>query len=337
MLTESLHFAAPWYLLLTLAAIPVLWLPNRRRAALGHSQVSIHTNISGMKLSSLIPTACQAALIVALAITAAQPQLDHSVHRLIKQSRDFVITVDVSGSMDTELSDRQQQSFALKSSAQTQTATTTRAKPTRAEAAEAGVREFLLHRDGDRVGLITFDDRCYYNEPLGEKRSVEKKLPEILYKGSGTNFDGLGDSSSEEGAIHCSIKHLRQLGKAQSQVLIMVTDGEDSLEPKRALELANELSQYHIRMYVLGVGEDWVGATKPDLQKFVESIGGKVIRVGDVQQMQDGFALIDRLEKSEIISDTQSTTVELYPFTTLACAFILIFLIGSAALLRDDV
>ncbi|MFX4944945.1 hypothetical protein ABTB59_19400, partial [Acinetobacter baumannii] len=78
----------------------------------------------------------------------------------------------------------------------------------------------------DRVGLITFDDRCYYSEPIGKPESVVKKLDAILHSGGGTNFDGPSPSAREPGAIQCSIQHFVDMHATKTRVFIMVTDGE---------------------------------------------------------------------------------------------------------------
>jgi hypothetical protein len=301
--------------------------------------------------------------IVLIVAALAQPQIIHKIVHQTIQTRDHVITVDVSGSMDSALNDPDQLKFAAAQAASksqpnaapkanspaapspatpgaTQPATANASAPkppTRAEAAREGVRQFLLRRKNDRVGLITFDDRCYYNEPIGKPEAVAKKLDAILYKGGGTNFDGPSPSASEPGAIQCSIEHFIDMKATKQRVLIMVTDGEDSIDSDRANELAQEIHEQHINMFVLGVGEGWSKSEKTDLQKFVSrpEVKGEVIVVGDAKQMNAAFDRIDQLEKSNAEIDVQQNAQDLYPYFVLAAFLVLLIWTGASAAVRE--
>jgi hypothetical protein len=348
-----MHFAAPLYFLLVLVALPCLWFAARRRKALGHSQVSIHDSIRSMPLLGRAPSICRVLFLTTLIVTAAQPQLIKLLTHLVIQTRDFLMTIDTSGSMNGDLKDPEQLKFAAitaqtaapaTSTAPDPTAATTAAPaaekpkvPTRAMAAREAVRQFLLRRKNDRVGLITFDDRCYYNEPIGKPESVAKKLDAILHKGNGTNFDGPSSTSKEPGAIECSIRHFVEMHATQTRVLIMVTDGEDSIDDDRAQVLGKAIHDEHIKMYVLGVGESWNGSTKQKLQEFVErpEVGGQLIRVGDTQQMREAFELIDKLETSKAETEALKQAEELYQYLAGASFLLLFVWVCIAAYVRD--
>jgi hypothetical protein len=363
----TMHFAAPFYFLTALVIIPCLWWAKRQRKALGHSQVSTLQGINSVPLLGRLPALCRMLFIVLIVAALAQPQIIHKIVHQTIHTRDHVITVDVSGSMDSALVDPEQLKFAAAQTASkpnaapgakspsappatppaastpatpgaTQPATAAPPKPpTRAEAAREGVRLFLLRRKNDRVGLITFDDRCYYNEPIGKPEAVAKKLDAILYKGGGTNFDGPSPSASEPGAIQCSIEHFVDMHATKQRVLIMVTDGEDSIDSDRANELAQAIHEQHINMFVLGVGEGWSKSEKTDLQKFVErpEVKGEVIHVGNAKQMGEAFDRIDKLEKSNAEIDVQQDAQDLYPYFILAAFLVLLIWISASALVRE--
>jgi Ca-activated chloride channel family protein len=352
-----MHFAAPLYFLSILFIFPCLWFARRQRKALGHSQVSALQGINAVPIVGRLPSICRLLFVSLVVAALSQPQIIHKIVHTTIQTRDFLVTVDVSGSMDSALVDTDQQKFAAPSASTTpqpgaaptaevgsspvpasQPATATPPKPpTRAEAAREGVRQFLLRRKDDRVGLITFDDRCYYNEPIGKPEAVAKKLDAILYKGGGTNFDGPSPSASEPGAIACSVEHFADMHATKQRVLIMVTDGEDAIDEDRAAVLAQAIHDQNIKMFVLGVGEGWSKSEKSDLQKFVErsDVRGSVIRVGDAKQMRDAFAQIDRLEKSNAEIDVQEDAQDLYPYFVIAAFLVLLIWISASAFVRE--
>jgi hypothetical protein len=358
-------FAHPLWFLLTLMIPPVLWFAKGRRSTLGHSQVSIHKNVRSMPILGWAPTFFLILFIVGLSVTAAQPQRSELINKHVL-ARDFVISVDVSSSMTTVLQDPAQKDFAAPSMPQAKTQPDPSVDPelaayqaifgyggdddesgppppkgpTRAMAAREGVKQFLDHREGDRVALLTFDDRVYYSEPLGLNiNAVRLKLDDILHSGGGTNFDGPSAGSPNVGAIQGAIRHFRELSTSKTKVFIMVTDGEDSIHPERADELARQMNELHIKMFVIGVGESWKGSTVPDLQKFVErpDMNGLVIRAGDAQQLRDGFAKIDQLERTDTELGGTEVKHELYPVCAELTLVALFCMLLSAMLVKEEV
>lgn len=344
-----MSFANPMLLVLLLAIVPILWLASKRRKSVGHPQVDMHKNLRGVPLAGWIPILLLVAFWSALVVGIARPRLTEHTEKQTIQSRDFVVVVDVSGSMSSALQDPAQQTFAGQQPGQTTgqtpnspttTPTDPPKPPTRANAAREGVRLFVKERNGDRVALMLFDDQVYYVWPLTTDLSViDKKLPLIdQYNGGGTNFAGPDpdNSWSKRGGIQGAIDHFRDASTAKTKVLIMVTDGEDSMNPKRVEQLTQQMRELGIKIYVLGVGEGWVNGGTNDLRQFTENLGGKVIPVGDAQQMRDGFALISQLEKSQVVIERETGYREIYQYFLIAGVIFGCLYLLSAALVRED-
>jgi hypothetical protein len=213
--------------------------------------------------------------------------------------------------------------------------------PTRAMAARQGVKLFLDHRivNTDRVALLTFDTRVYFSEPLGfNLKSIYNKLDDILFSGGGTEFEADCVPGVGCGAIQGAINHFKQATTSgDTRVLIMVTDGEDSMHAERIEALTRQIQQMHIKMYVIGVGESWLKTEPTDLQKFVESEGvnGMVIKAGNAQQLRDGFAEIDKLEAKDTKVTGTEVKQQYYPICALITALILIGLLFARAVVQD--
>ncbi len=368
---HSVHFAHPLYFLLILLTVPALWFAKLRRSTLGHSQLDIHGNLRSMPLLGWAASFFFVMLVVALSLTGAQPQRTRLIN-LHVMARDFVICVDGSSSMSTELTDPDMKKFVVDSQPASSTTPSTNPTaptlpamdpmmaaylmafgyggdedgppkpkgPTRAMAAREGVKQFLEHRKGDRVALLLFDDRVYFSEPLGFNiKSIQDKLDDVLWSGGGTNFDGPSAGSENVGAIQGSLEHFVQRSTSKTKVLIMVTDGEDSIHPERADVLAKQMQALNVKMYVIGVGESWLKAQPTDLQKFVErpEINGLVIKVSDARQLREGFAKIDELEKHDTEVGGTEVKEELYPYCAGATLVLLLCLLLTAALLREEV
>ncbi|CAN5531935.1 hypothetical protein BH10CYA1_BH10CYA1_17550 [soil metagenome] len=273
---------------LLLFVLGLTWLVSRRRVTtLGHSELGIHTKLF-MPFAGRLSTVCFAGMWLMLAVALCQPELITPAETQPVLARNIVITVDNSGSMLEFISTT---SVPLGNSYPS-----AKSSESKSDAAKAGVKYFIEQRPDDRIALLTFGDQVFYVWPLTTDHAYLLGLLDVI-KGDGTqgtNFAGpIG--LSKIGAIEGSIIHLRETDTLAGKVVIIVTDGEDSIPQERRIELENELVHENISLYVLGVGWD---VTRPhDLATLVKDIGGKVILVDDAPAMMDAFAQIDKIEK----------------------------------------
>jgi Ca-activated chloride channel homolog len=169
------------------------------------------------------------------------------------------------------------------------------------------VGKFIERRQGDRIGLIVFGDSAYVQAPLtldgnAVRRMLDSSVPRMA--GDGT---AIGD------AIGLATKKLRER-PAESRVLILLTDGENtrgSLPPEQAALLARE---YNIRIYAVGVGSrgevpfpDESGRISMEkmeldenlLRTIAELTGGAYFLATDTKALEEIYNQIDTLEKTE--------------------------------------
>lgn len=165
-----------------------------------------------------------------------------------------------------------------------------------------------VQKTGDRMGLILFDVRPRYGWPLTDDlRQLYRKAQFIQNNlGTGTNF-----GNSPPGPIDLAIEHFKESGQAKSKVLILVTDGEDDIDPETKYRLVRLLSENDIRLYLVGVGET-LATKNVDILKVADAVGGKVFRVEDAGAMADCFATIDRMEKSEVTVSQMETRNDVF-------------------------
>lgn len=331
----SLQFAKPlMYLLVSAGLFATLWwMYGRHRKSLAHSGLELHKNLKYVGFVGRAAIISMAIGWLLLSIGFVQPQLPQFGERRVELTRDFVIAIDISGSMD---------SIKLKNPYAPD--------PEKAEQitakllAQLATRDFVQRRmdQKDRVGLFLFDDQVYYSWPLSTNLDVVLQKNDLTstYSGGGTNFAGDG-ISEKMGPLQASHEHFLELGKAKSKVVIMVTDGIADISDRRMVELRELYMKQGYKIYVLGIGDEWVkedGSSANDLRKFTESIpGSMVIGVGNAEQMKTGFELIDSLEKSSV--EMQRGMVDpgnLYQYFVLAgLAFVLLGLFAMLVV-KDD-
>jgi Mg-chelatase subunit ChlD len=191
------------------------------------------------------------------------------------------------------------------------------------------------------VGLLVFDDDTYYHWPLTDDLRIIKRKSQLLNKrsGGGTNFDGPSESSQGIGPLQAAINHFAEMGQAKTKVLVMVTDGESNISPKRFEELATQMEALGIRIYILGVGESWTsgGANMTaDLRRFSDRLGGTVIPVGDAVQMRGAFDTIDRLEVSKVLLEKSISYKDIYHWFLAGSVLLFLLYLGATAVIRQE-
>jgi Ca-activated chloride channel family protein len=333
-------FLIPALLLLSLVAAPLLvWLRRKRHTALGHSHVGLHKNVRTTPLAARLPAILFGLLVVAMLAALARPVLPFSQETRTIESRDICIEVDISGSMGVALPNQQTPPQPTTTSP-TGTGGTT-GQPTtyrRLDAARDAVSTFITMRPAtDRIAIGEFDDEAYWLAPLTDNRRILLRKAALLnsYVGGGTNFEGPTDSNPRVGPIQAAIKHFQKYGKAKSKILILVTDGENSISDLRFQQFQQQLQAMGIKLYVLGVGEGWGNGRTPDLQRLAESIGGQVFPVADANAMQAAFDTINQTEVSTVHLDHLVAFRELYAlFAAFALATLVLYL-GISVVTRE--
>jgi hypothetical protein len=135
--------------------------------------------------------------------------------------------------------------------------------------------------------------------------------------GGGTNFFGPGTTDGGIGPLQKAVDFFaKYAGKDSVNVVIIVTDGEDGGDPVRIQQLLAEYKEAHLRLYVIGLGEDWTKNNTLDLQKFADAIhasdptNGIVFPAQNPGQMNAAMETINRLEKAQEIIQLVQTYKE---------------------------
>lgn len=337
-----INFMSPYLLGLIPIVLLVLFFASRRRKSYGHTQVETQKNLRSMFLISRLPMIFLSGFLICLCLAIARPVIPESHTTQSIDTRDFCIAVDVSGSMDTEISDPNQKALVGDPNKPQVDADGKPIKTTRITVAKAAIASFVPTRKGDRMCYIQFDDEAYFSWPLTTDLELIAKRNTRLgkYSGGGTNFDGPDEGGFQKvGPIQAAIEHFDELGEARTKVLIMVTDGEASIKPERKQQLLDLLKKGNIRIYVLGVAEGWVtnSSSVQDLKAIAEESGGKVLPVGDATAMTAGFDEINRLEKTSVKVEKAITYRDVFEYFVFASLLMALAFCVTAIFVREDV
>jgi Ca-activated chloride channel family protein len=228
-----------------------------------------------------------------LLVAAARPTWIGEPIELPDSGRDLMLAVDISGSMQME--DMQ----------------VGNAIATRIEAVRKLGAEFISSRKGDRLGLILFGTNAYVQSPLSFDTATVRRFLLEAQIGFAGQETAIGD------AIGLAVKRLKER-PAESRVLILLTDGQDtasSVQPQEAAQLAASLG---IRIYTIGIGADQMtlpglfGSSfgsrqvnpsaeldEKGLQKIASLTGGQYFRARNPQELANIYQVLDKLEPVE--------------------------------------
>ncbi len=314
-----IEFALPWVFLALPLPLLIYWLPAKSKseaAALRMPTLTLGLQAShGNDTNKRSPLLLLILLWLLLVVSAAQPQWLGEAVNIPTESREMMVAVDLSGSMQIE-------DMVLNGNA-----------VNRLTMLKEVLGDFIERRVGDRLGLILFGDDAYMQTPMTFDRNTVQQMLDEAVLGLVGKQTAIGD------AIALAVKRFDQK-KQSNKVLLLLTDGQNTagkITPEQALELAVAKG---ITIYSIGIGADVMiqqslfgqrqvnpssDLDEKSLINIAEQTNGQYFRARSSADMNDIYQLLDQLEPVE--QDQQQmrplTALFYYPLTL---AFSLAFL-----------
>jgi len=315
----------PWMLAaLPLPYVVYRFVPHARRqeAALRVPFFPALQRFEGALLSATTRTRMRHVIAimawVALVAASAKPEWGGDPIQLPVSGRDLMVAVDISGSMQTE-------DMVIEGR-----------RATRLAAVKEVVGDFVARRTGDRLGLILFGDRPYLQTPLTFDRPTVQMLLEEAQIGIAGTRTAIGY------AIGLAVKHLWEQAET-SRVLILLTDGVNTVGDITPLQAARLAAQERIRIHTIGFGAESMidrrrlfprrinpsqDLDEETLQEVARLTGGRYFRARGVEELAGVYAELDQLEPVEQDAETFRPIRSLY-YWPLGVAFILTLLLAT--------
>ncbi len=294
---EGIYFANPNYLwLLLLLPAALFWhifTWRKKQAILKMPSLSSFQGASSV-WSKVYPFLFMIRLtVMGLVILAiSRPQIvDVSTRTKTNKGIDIVMAIDVSSSMLSQ-----------------------DLKPDRLTALKRVAEAFVEDRASDRIGLVVYAGESYTKTPITSDKSIVKSsLRNVSYQGL------IEDGTAIGMGLATSVNRLKD-SRAKSKIIILLTDGVNNsgfIDPKIATELAVE---FGIKTYTIGLGSNGTalapvgvlpngkfkyGLTKVEideelLKEIANQTGGIYFRATDNKKLEEIYAEINKLEKTEI-------------------------------------
>ena len=283
-----LNFLYPWLFLL----LPLPWLvrkflpPRPARASALRVPFGRRLNevIGGGADQSttrrrshlVVPTVVWLLVLTAL----ARPQFIEAPLEKLEPTRDLLLLVDLSGSM-------QQEDFTNAAGDRVD----------RLTAVKEIVGEFLEQREGDRVGLVVFGDAPFLQAPFSTDLSLARRLLEETAVGMAGPRTALGDG------IGLGI-NLFENSDTPAKTIIALTDGNDTKSQVPPVEAARVAADREIRIHTVAIGDPTtVGEDKLDqetLDEVAETTGGQSYFAADREELTRIYDELDEIETREV-------------------------------------
>ncbi|QEG35221.1 VWA domain-containing protein [Bythopirellula goksoeyrii] len=238
-------------------------------------------------------------LVWLLIVTAlAKPQwLEPPIEKTVP-TRDLLLLVDLSGSMDHE-------DFVDKEGMKTD----------RLTAVKQVVGDFLIHRQGDRVGLVVFGSAPFLQAPFSTDLKLVRSLLDETSVGMAGPRTALGD------AIGLGI-NLFENSDAPVETIIALTDGNDTASQVPPVEAARVAKERDIRIHTVAIGDpQTVGEEKLDeqtLRDVATTAGGKYFFAADREALSHIYDELDKIETRKISEVSHRPRRDLYYWPLLA-------------------
>lgn len=262
--------------------------------------------------------------IVLFVIALARPQYGNKQTKVTTEGIDIVLAVDVSGSMlaeDFEIAGR---------------------RYNRLHVVKQVVKDFIMKRTNDRIGLVVFAGRPYTQCPMTLDYGM---LLQLLDK---VEIGMVEDGTAIGSALGSSIERLKNT-KAKSKVIILLTDGRNNsgeIDPFTAAEIART---FGIKIYAIGAGTKGLAPfpafdifgnkvmkqVKVDidddaLREIAKITDGNYYRATDTESLKEIYGQIDKLEKTESDVTQYTEYNELFHYFLLSAFGLLFVELGLA-------
>ncbi len=313
------RFASPWFLIFL--SLPWGWLvlkagvlrprvPGVKNPASFHRRVSSLDGMGaapgswGLRAARTLPL-FKVIAISLMILALARPQAGDKKVKIMTEGVNIILALDLSESMkalDFKMDDK---------------------IVTRLGAVKAVVSDFIMKREGDRIGMVVFGSHAFTQLPLTRDYNTIAFMLDHLEIGAAGPKTAIGD------AIGISLKRLADV-KAKSNIIILLTDGKSN-----AGELAWEdgmkiAAQKGVKIYTIGVGSkgrapflvdgffgkkyvyqrvdvDWDA-----LNTIAETTGGQFFKAKDTKTLEEIYEMIDAMEKTQVEVDKWVEYKELY-------------------------
>lgn len=291
----NFEFFSPWFLALFLLFIPLLFrdISRQKRKGIKVPTVKNMGDSGGIRVVMFFLKISKYIILSALIIAMARPRTF-----TVSQDRDDTKGIDIMLSVDVSLS------MLAKD-----------LTPDRLTALKDIAIKFVNKRPNDRIGLVAYSGEAFTKVPVTSDHQV------VVDELNSLNPLELQPGTAIGEGLSVAVNHLKN-SKAKSKIIILMTDGVNTIENAMPPAIAAELAKNNgIKVYSIGIGtngyalmptqvdrwtseliftETEVKIDEPILKEVAQMTGGKYFRATSNSSLEEVYDEINQLEKSDV-------------------------------------
>ena len=308
-----------WFWLLLLLPLLAWYWRREKPAGLLFSSISLLPPMQeslNARLARRVPPALRILVLVLLTVALARPVMVAGESVSTVEGIDIMLVNDCSSSMTaTDLGPQ-----------------------SRLEYAKEVEKDFVSRRPNDRIGLVVFSGRAFTQSPLTVDHDLLYGLIDRIQPGM------IEDGTAIGMALGTAVNRLRD-AKAKSRVIILLTDGENNAGVIDPITAARIAATFGIKVYTIGVGSPQgyrftvrdpnSGQLMTGVFGFNEKLLREIARITtgsdanyfnatSAGELKRVYALIDRLESTEMEVKRYEKKTEIFAVFALAALLVLL-------------
>uniref|UniRef100_UPI004047FA44 vWA domain-containing protein n=1 Tax=Aliarcobacter sp. TaxID=2321116 RepID=UPI004047FA44 len=180
------------------------------------------------------------------------------------------------------------------------------------------VKDFMDKRVADNIGVVLFGDSVLIASPLSFDKDAQKQIIDYL------DVEMAGQKTALIDSLASSINILKNK-KAKSNIIILLSDGEDNASNIPLDVVIKLLNKYNIKAYTIGIGN----FNKNVLYTIAKESNAKSYTALSKDDLSLIYEDINKLEKSEVEQNkiVLKDYLFFYPlFFAILCLILLIYL-----------
>ncbi|ANF51794.1 VWA domain-containing protein [Chryseobacterium glaciei] len=290
----NFEFYSPWFLLLFVLFIPLFIrdLSKQKKKGIKVPTVKNMEGSNGIVAVLFLLKISKYLILSALIIAMARPRTF-----TVSQDRDDTKGIDIMLAVDVSLS------MLAKD-----------LTPDRLTALKEIAIKFVNQRPNDRLGLVTYSGEAFTKVPVTSDHQV------VIDELKNLNPLELQPGTAIGEGLSVAVNHLRN-SKAKSKIIILMTDGVNTIENAMPAQVAAELAKNNdIKVYSIGIGtngyalmptqqdifgdlvftETEVRIDEELLREVAQTTNGRYFRATSNSSLEEVYNEINQLEKSDI-------------------------------------
>ncbi|MEI7487284.1 MAG: VWA domain-containing protein [Chryseobacterium sp.] len=290
----NFEFYSPWFLLLFVLFIPLFIrdVSKQKKKGIKVPTVKNMEGSNGIVAVLFLLKISKYLILSALIIAMARPRTF-----TVSQDRDDTKGIDIMLAVDVSLSMLAKDLM-----------------PDRLTALKDIAIKFVEKRPNDRLGLVTYSGEAFTKVPVTSDHQV------VIDELKNLNPLELQPGTAIGEGLSVAVNHLRN-SKAKSKIIILMTDGVNTIENAMPAQVAAELAKNNdIKVYSIGIGtngyalmptqqdifgdlvftETEVRIDEDLLREVAQTTNGRYFRATSNSSLEEVYNEINQLEKSDI-------------------------------------